>query len=84
VFTGSGIELQVTDTGVRIGNLGTDRHQVSGSLSLSGSASFISGSVILSQVSASFNFANDAAAATGGVPLGGLYRSGSFVLIRLT
>jgi len=41
------------------------------------------GATILSQVSASWNYANDTAAAAGGVPLGGLYRSGSFVLIRL-
>ena len=39
--------------------------------------------IILTQVSQSLNFANDDAAAAGGVPLGGLYRSGSFVLIRV-
>jgi hypothetical protein len=39
--------------------------------------------VILSQVSASLNFADDDAAATGGVPLGGLYRNGNFILIRV-
>ena len=40
--------------------------------------------VVLSQVSGSLNFVNDAAAASGGVPLGGLYRNGNFVMIRLT
>lgn len=30
------------------------------------------------------NFANDAAAATGGIPVGGLYRNGSVVQIRVT
>lgn len=30
------------------------------------------------------NFANDAAAATGGVPVGGLYRNGSAVQVRVT
>lgn len=30
------------------------------------------------------NFANDAAAATGGVPLNGFYRNGSVVQIRVT
>ena len=40
--------------------------------------------VVLTQVSQSLNFANDAAAAAGGVPLGGLYRSGNFILIRLS
>jgi hypothetical protein len=39
--------------------------------------------IILSQVSSSLNFVNDAAAASGGVPLGGLYRNGNFILIRL-
>lgn len=38
---------------------------------------------ILSSVSSSLNFADDAAAAIGGVPLGGLYRSGSLVMIRI-
>jgi len=49
---------------------------VSGSLAAS---SF----VVLSQISQSLNFANDTAAASGGVPLGGLYRSGSLIVIRL-
>jgi hypothetical protein len=40
------------------------------------------GFTILTSVTSSF--VNDAAAAAGGVPLHGLYRSGSFVLIRLT
>jgi hypothetical protein len=40
------------------------------------------GFTILTSVTSSF--VNDAAAAAGGVPLQGLYRSGSFVLIRLT
>ena len=39
--------------------------------------------VILSQVSSSLNFVDDNAAAVGGVPLGGLYRNGNFILIRV-
>jgi hypothetical protein len=39
--------------------------------------------VVLTQVSASLNFADDTAAAAGGVPLGGLYRNGNFILIRI-
>jgi hypothetical protein len=54
-----------------------------GSNTFSGSQSFISGSIILAQVSRSLNFVDDTAAAAGGVPLGGLYRSGNFILIRL-
>lgn len=44
----------------------------------------IDGISILSQVSSSLNFTNDSQAQLGGVPLGGLYRSGGFVMIRLT
>ena len=29
------------------------------------------------------NFVNDAAAASGGVPVGGLYRNGSIVMVRV-
>ncbi len=43
-----------------------------------------SGYVILNQVSSSLNFLDDTAAAAGGVPLGGLYRNGNFILIRIT
>jgi len=38
VITGSAIELQVTNTGVNIGNATTDNHNVTGSLLVSGSA----------------------------------------------
>jgi len=41
------------------------------------------GYVILQQVSQSLNFVDDAAAAIGGVPLGGLYRNGNFIVIRI-
>ena len=57
---------------------------VSGSTTLSGSLTQNSGFVVLTQVSQSLNFADDTAAATGGVPLGGLYRNGNFIMIRLT
>jgi hypothetical protein len=40
--------------------------------------------VVLSEVSGSLDFANDTAAEAGGVPLGGLYRNGNFVMIRLS
>jgi len=59
--------------------------QVTGSLNVSGSTHTVqNGFVILQQVSQSLNFIDDAAAATGGVPLGGLYRNGNFVAIRIT
>jgi len=37
VITGSSIELQVTDTGIKIGNASTDIHTITGSLRVSGS-----------------------------------------------
>jgi hypothetical protein len=55
----------------------------SGSNSFSGSQTINGGYLILTQVSRSLNFVDDTAAAAGGVPLGGLYRSGNFILIRL-
>jgi len=60
---------------------------VTGSLSISGStnsAVINNGFVVLTQVSQSLNFANDAAAAIGGVPLGGLYRNGNVIAIRIS
>jgi hypothetical protein len=38
VITGSSIEFQVNQTGVKIGNAATDSHSISGSVSISGSA----------------------------------------------
>jgi hypothetical protein len=43
VVTGSGIEFEVTNTGVNIGNIITDTHRVKGSLQISGS---ITGSLL--------------------------------------
>lgn len=47
VVTGSNIELQVTNTGVKLGNVVGDIHNVTGSLRASGSSHQLSGSVIL-------------------------------------
>ena len=41
------------------------------------------GYIILTQVSQSLNYADDTEAAAGGVPLGGLYRNGNFIAIRI-
>jgi len=38
---------------------------------------------VLDQLAASTTYANDAAAAAGGVALGGLYRNGSIVQVRV-
>jgi hypothetical protein len=42
------------------------------------------GYTILHSVSESLNFNNDVEAEAAGIPLGGLYRSGSFIMIRLS
>ena len=42
------------------------------------------GYIILTEVSESLNFADDTAAQAGGVPLGGLYRNGSDIKIRIS
>jgi len=42
------------------------------------------GTFVLTSVSESYNFTDDAAAANGGVPLGGLYRNGNDIKIRIT
>ena len=63
--------------------------KISGSLIVSQSAAtgtavtVENGHVILSQVSQSLDFVDDTAAAAGGVPKGGLYRSGNFIAIRI-
>jgi hypothetical protein len=62
---------------------------ISGSLniSVSGSSNSIvanNGYVVLTQVSSSLNYIDDTAAAAGGIPLGGLYRNGNFIVIRLS
>ena len=56
---------------------------ITGSLVVSGNQTLQSFTTLAS-VSSSLNFADDTAAAAGGVPLGGLYRNGNFVMIRLT
>jgi hypothetical protein len=40
--------------------------------------------LVFTAVSSSGHYADDAAAAAGGVPLGGIYRNGNFIAIRLT
>jgi hypothetical protein len=56
--------------------------QVTGSLDVTGSMD-VDGFTILSTVSSSYNFADDSAAASGGVPLGGLYHTSGTIKIRL-
>jgi len=78
------IDLSITGSRIGIQKSGS----LNATLDVSGSA-IITGSLTVTNrttfplVSSSYNYANDAAAASGGIPLGGLYRSGSFILIRL-
>lgn len=68
----------VANSGVYVSGL----TEITGSLLVTGSAN-VNGFVVLPQVSASFNFADDTAAAGGGVPLGGLYHTSGSIKIRL-
>jgi hypothetical protein len=65
-------------------NTGSSVFATTGSNTYNGNQTVSSGYVVLSQVSASLNFVDDAAAAANGVPLGGLYRNGNFIMIRIS
>lgn len=65
-------------------NKSIDVFATTGSNTFTNNQTVTNGFVILSKVSSSLNFADDIAAAAGGVPLGGLYRNGNFILIRIT
>jgi len=51
VITGSSIEFQVTNTGVKIGNAITDNHTVTGSFNVSGSGTFRNGLTLTGSLS---------------------------------
>jgi len=59
------------------------KYATTGSNTYSGNQTVTTGYITLTQVSQSLNFADDAAASAGGVPLGGLYRNGNFIAIRI-
>jgi hypothetical protein len=61
----------------------SDGLYTSGSITTSGSLTLQRSTAILSQVSQSFNFANDLAASGSGIPLGGLYHTSGTIKIRL-
>ena len=84
---------------MRSGSVWTNSKNLTGSYTLSGSFTtndgvtctsltssnqLISSYLILSQVSSSLDFPSDASASVGGVPLGGLYRNGNVIQIRIT
>ena len=57
---------------------------ITGSLDTVGGVNFETLQVVLPLISASGHYADDSSAAAGGVPIGGLYRNGNFIAIRLT
>ena len=90
--TASYVETAQTASYVDVFNIdGTGPFAITGSNSFIGDQ-IITGSITVSGsnishvfpvISSSLSFVDDAAAAAGGVPLGGLYRSGNFILIRI-
>jgi hypothetical protein len=71
-------------SGSAMGKVGINQPNPSYTLDVSGSLRIEKSTAILTEVSISLNFADDTAAAAGGVPLGGLYRNGNFVVIRIS
>jgi hypothetical protein len=72
------IDLAITGGMVGIKKSGS----LSATLDVNGSAA-VSSYLTLSQVSSSFNFADDTAASGSGIPLGGLYHTSGTIKIRL-
>jgi hypothetical protein len=72
VFTGSAVEFQVTNTGVRMGNIITDAHtvtgsfNVSGSVTLTGSLSLLSGSITATSILNPHTITNTRSLSNGG------------------
>ncbi len=58
--------------------------RITGSLDTNGDVNFGTLQVVLPIISQSGNFADDTAAASGGIALGGLYRNGNLIVIRLS
>ena len=85
-LAGAGTQTAALAFGGNGANTCTEEYSPTSTLSLTKTFDYSesTGAVILSQVSSSLNFADDTAAATGGIPLGGLYRNGNFIVIRLT
>ena len=57
---------------------------IEGGIDVTGPVKHFNGSFVLTEVSESLNFSDDSSAANGGVPLGGLYRDGNNIKIRIT
>ena len=77
----------------KFGNSGDDTHQFTGSVYMSGSLAVtgslnVSGSLVvdgpISSTVFETSYGSDSAAASAGVPVYGLYRNGSFLIVRLS
>jgi uncharacterized delta-60 repeat protein len=75
------IDIQANDTPLIGGDFIGREVSIDGQLNVGGNLT--ASTAILAQVSSSYNFADDTAAASGGVPLGGLYHTSGSVKIRL-
>jgi hypothetical protein len=74
-----------TGSNTFIGNqIITGSVDISGSLEVNDDVKIENGYIILTEVSQSLDFANDVQAESGGVPLGGLYRNGNTIQIRIS
>lgn len=69
VVSGSAVELQVTNTGVNIGSISTDNHNVIGSLRVTGSMVVTGSGTFTSTVTAGGNFLTTADGGAGGLRL---------------
>ena len=93
-FTGSGVTVTASGSTAIVNIAGssgsgstfpyTGSAVITGSLTVAGQYTQSNGYTILTTVSSSFNYVDDTAASSGGVPLGGLYRNGNAIMIRLT
>jgi hypothetical protein len=75
------VEIRTLQSSTTLSTIG---FATSGSNTYYGTQTIQNGYLVLTQVSSSLNFVNDAAAASAGVPLGGLYRNGNAIQIRLS
>mgnify|MGYP000079216469 CR=1 FL=1 len=95
-FKGNGSQITFGGTGMVSGSsqltssydtrytLTDSNNTFSGETTFTNKITHTNGFIVLSEVSQSLNFVDDTAAAAGGVPLGGLYRNGNFIAIRIT
>jgi hypothetical protein len=75
------VEIRTLQSSTTLSTVG---YATTGSNTYYGTQTIQNNYLVLTQVSSSLNFANDAAAGAAGVPLGGIYRNGYLIQIRLS